>query len=90
MTECPECKGSGTINAFACPGFFPVSMKCQLCQGAGEISEEQAGWAKIGEELRQDRIRRGNTLRVEALDRKMKPVELSEMESGIRKPERRV
>ncbi len=65
-------------------------MKCQLCQGAGEISEEQAGWVKVGDELRQDRIQRGNTLRVEAASRKMKPVELSEMESGIRKPERRV
>jgi DnaJ-class molecular chaperone len=83
---CPECKGEKHHLALACPGARLLKMPCHVCQGSGEVSEEQAQWIIEGERMRKDRRNRGLTLRREAERRGMKPVELSDMEWGRVKP----
>lgn len=86
MVKCPDCKGEGILRGFGCPGFRPISIPCQMCAGTKEVSEERLEWMKVGDAMREDRINRGVTCRVEAQERGIKAVELSEMERGIRKP----
>jgi len=89
MIPCPECKGEGVLRGFGCPGFRPIEIKCLLCQGRKTVSEKVLSWREIGEEMRQDRIARGKTLRVESKERGLSAAELSEMERGSREPVRR-
>lgn len=86
--KCPECT-DGYILGFGCPGFRPVSIKCEMCGGTGLVFRFTLEWRAIGLEMKKDRIARGKPLRVEAQERGMKPVELSEMERGLIEPVKR-
>ena len=83
---CPECKGEGKIRAIGCPGFKRVEMNCLMCGGAKVVSAKVLDWMKTGEEMKAERIARGVVLRLEAKERGMDAVALSEMERGIREP----
>lgn len=86
---CPDCDGAGVLVAIACPGFRRISMPCLMCKGEKVVSVRVIEWKRVGEEMKQERIARGVTLRIEAQQRGMDAVELSEMERGIREPIRR-
>lgn len=86
MFKCPECKGQGESRGFGCPGFRPITIPCHLCKGAKEITEERLQWVLDGEALRQDRRRRGISVREEAKRRGIKPVDYSQMEFGVQRP----
>ena len=86
---CPDCEGAGVLVAVACPGFRRISMPCLMCKGEKVVSVKVIEWKRIGEEMKQERITRSVTLRIEAQQRGMEAVELSEMERGIREPVRR-
>lgn len=87
--KCPDCKGEGVTHGFGCPGFIPITIPCLLCEGAKVVDAKVLEWKKIGEQMRQNRIERGKTLRVEAQERGLDAVVLSEMERGAREPVRR-
>lgn len=80
---CPACNAAGHLRGFACPGFRPVDIACNLCRGSGHLSDEAlARWTR-GREMREDRIRRDMSLREEAKRRGMTARELSDLERGI-------
>ena len=83
---CPECRGKGSVKAFGCPGFKPLVLPCQMCNGLKTVEAKILLWVKLGEELRQDRRSRQKTLRAEAQERGMKASDLSDMERGLREP----
>lgn len=85
---CPNCKGEGVIRGFGCPGFRPVEIPCLVCKGEKVVGQEVLEWRRVGEEMRQERIARGVTLREEAKRRGMSAVDLSGMEHGAVKPVR--
>ena len=87
--KCPTCKGDRQLFGIACggkAGCRPIETKCFTCSGSGEITEQQAGWIRAGKALREDRRKRGLTLRDEAKRRGISAVELSQMECGVKEP----
>ena len=89
MPECPECKGEKTISGMGCrlegpdkKCGIPVFMKCDLCEGTGEITEQQVKWREEGRKMRHDRLSRDMSLSKESVRRKMSAVVLSHMERG--------
>jgi hypothetical protein len=86
MIVCPECKGAGETTGMGCPGFRPVKIPCFLCKGEKQISEERLQWIATGEAMRQDRRKRGVSLREEAKRLGIGPSDLTDMEFGVKKP----
>ena len=84
--QCPECKGEGKIRAIGCPGFKRIEMDCLMCAGAKTVPAKVLEWMKIGQAMKAERIARGVVLRLEAKERGMDAVALSEMERGTREP----
>lgn len=69
---CPDCEGLGQHG----------SLYCQRCSGTGEVSQQVLDRIKVGEMLRDDRVRRGVRLRDEAKAVGMTPRQLSDLENG--------
>lgn len=91
MFQCPHCKGRRTLPTFSdgpCGGSFNPAQMCGLCQGAGEITEKQALWVKVGKEFRDERVRLGVSIFRAADSLQVSPVELSAMEHGRQDPAR--
>jgi hypothetical protein len=82
MAECADCHGSGSVEAIACPGYIRITLPCPTCAATGEMTSERAVALADAERLRQDRLRRGLTLRQEAARLGMKPSALSRLENA--------
>ncbi len=89
--KCPDCDGGGKIiGLFALRtdgGCDPCrEFPCIRCGGSGAVPDEMAAWMAAGKTMREARKSRGNTLRKEAKERKIKPSELAAMEQGRVRP----
>lgn len=85
-TPCQRCDGKGTIgpvhiNRGDEPHTWEM-MTCRACAGSGVWTEAQAIAARNGNELRQRRIERGESLRDAAARLGISAVELSSIEQG--------
>lgn len=81
---CPECQGRKQSFAHVCGGPTPgfQTVKCMLCDGLGWVSLKRVEWHAAGEAMREDRVKRGVTLRGEAKRLGISPSELSDREWG--------
>ena len=84
---CPVCNGKKEVFAFTLrEGGKCVNMPCELCVGYGQVSDIHQAWIKEGKCLKDERIQRGITLRIEARRRGMRASVLSAMERGRIEP----
>jgi hypothetical protein len=83
---CPDCKGAKGSTAYACPGFRPIHIPCELCDATGEVTPEHAesvtALRAAGNAIRQERIERGESMRDAAKRRGLTVVEYSRIENG--------
>lgn len=82
--KCPECHGAKDIQLICPP--MPRKMPCPRCFGLGAVPDEQKEWIEVGKQMREDRLKRGHTLREESRRRKIDSLVLSNMERGIQLP----
>jgi DNA-binding XRE family transcriptional regulator len=82
MNVCPRCEGA-KVMFFA---FRAGSIPCFFCKGAGEISNEQAGWVELGAKFRQLRLKQDLSTREMAKKLGISVVQLSDMELGKTNP----
>lgn len=68
MVICPRCEGKGSGFSIMCgpKGCRTGDRKCSTCSGDGSITEDHANRIKVGETMRQDRIKRNATIREDA------------------------
>ncbi len=84
LHKCPECNGLGIIPAF----LKPISIPCQMCNGAGKVKDKHLKWRLLGQELRDYRLNVLRlTLRKAAKQFGIDAANLSKMERGILKPQ---
>jgi len=93
--QCPTCKGEKKVI-----GLFPVwaedvpeeerkafiELTCYRCKGRGEVPEEMTEWMKEGKKLRNKRIEKRILLRNAAKRLGIDVTEISEQETGTKKP----
>ena len=85
---CPGCGGLKEHRGIGCgpSGCKVMSIPCSDCKGVGEMAAADAEALLAGRErgrmLREDRIRRGLSLREESRRLGISPVQLSDMERG--------
>ena len=82
---CPHCKGRKTSPAFVTTKTGNCSFQetdCFTCKGAGFITKDHRDRIVKGEGIRLERIKRGLSLRQEALMLGIKPIELARLERG--------
>ena len=86
LIECPYCRGRGFVTGITCNqgGCHDRSRECAVCLGYGEITVHYAERIADGERRRQDRIRRGLSLKKEAARLQMLPEILNDIEHGRR------
>lgn len=82
MNICPTCEGKGKLSGYACPGFRLVELGCVTCYGQKEISDEHLQQIEKGKAMRQERIKRGVSLREEAKRLGLSPSDYSAVEQG--------
>ena len=82
MNVCPRCEGA-KVMFFA---FRAGSIPCFLCNGIGEISDEQAEWIKLGASHRLLRMKQGLSVREMAKQLGITVIQLSDMELGKTNP----
>lgn len=80
MKTCPRCKGEKCLGVLA-KGAIQV-LSCDICEGAGEISDEQMQLWTTGQEMREERLIAGLTLREAAAKIGCSPSVLSCRERG--------
>lgn len=85
--NCPNCESRGYNIGVACPGFQPVKMTCEVCGGAGRCTQDDIDRLEKGHKMREDRIARHVSLRVEAKRLRLTPVQLSRLERGLKDEE---
>lgn len=90
MKECPHCDGVGKIIGFGCPGFRRIERPCALCESTGRVALEILDRVQRGREIRRRRIEIGLSLRELAKAARVSPVELGEVERGLREPSGRL
>jgi hypothetical protein len=87
MVQCPDCQGRKGRTAYACPGFRPIHMPCEACSATGELTAEQAEKMTTaraaGEQMRQERIARRETLRDAAARLGVDVARYSRIEHGL-------
>jgi hypothetical protein len=83
---CPQCYGNKVTIGFACPGFRPIELECDMCRGTGEIGDEQVLWIKLGELCKDARRERGIVMRQFALESGIDASAVSRMERGVDDP----
>lgn len=81
MCICPRCD-KGKVTSLQCPGGKVVTRDCDYCNGTGKITDDMLYAIRVGEESRQDRIKRGLSQREEAQRLGWDVVELSHFENG--------
>ena len=81
---CPHCKGRKTSPAFVTikTGCSFQEVDCFTCKGAGFITRDHSDRIIKGEGIRLERIKRGLSLRQEALRLGIKPIKLARLERG--------
>lgn len=87
---CPSCLGAKSVMAIidrrgaaGMPTGSVERVPCRVCGGSGEISEELAAAIHAGEQLRAERLARGETMREAATARGISVVEYSKLERGL-------
>ena len=85
--QCPSCKGKGYSTGFGCPGFKPMFIPCDICQGSGELPEGMVYDPNYGEDLKIIRRDADKTLREQAQSMGISASELSRRERGFFKDE---
>lgn len=81
---CPDCQGTKITRAHlqTSRGCKWREFPCFTCDGTGSISEKHAASIIEGKRLRENRLSRGMTLRMEAERLGISPTELSRREQG--------
>ena len=87
--KCPDCRGSGAINAFwdgwrgdePVGGFGPIP--CTTCQGQGEVPEDLKVRRQIGRTLQLQRIRAERSLGQQARRLGLQVTQLAALERGV-------
>lgn len=98
MIPCPKCNGGKNplINFPAFPNKKMLEIgeiellkmfSCRLCKGKGKVPEETSSWIQDGEILKDRRIKSRYTLREAARFLNVLPSMISNMESGVTKPD---
>ena len=83
--RCSTCGGEGTLSGLIKPtsgACYLGSLPCPSCKGTGAVAAVQAQQMAEGERRRLDRIRRGVSLKEEALRLGISPAALSDFEHG--------
>jgi hypothetical protein len=80
--KCPSCHGAKQFLVICNGSFIP----CFRCKASGRVPDIQKKWIVRGRKIRNDRVKRGVTLREEAKRRKLDVLALSEMERGVIDP----
>lgn len=85
MLTCPMCEGRKESEAVLCGhGHCQIKMvKCSLCEGAGQVTEDHAERYREGRRRRDDRVARGKSLREEANRLGISASALSRIERGV-------
>lgn len=84
---CPDCDGQKRLYAHLNRGSGGSGFEwidCFRCKGSGEVPGEQAVWIFEGVKLRTERIALGRSIREQAKRLGISPVDLSEIERGMR------
>lgn len=79
---CPDCNGKGETAGIVCPPGELRYIKCSMCSGTGQLSHVQEKWISDGIALRNDRVKRGLSLREEAQRLGITEYHLSQREHG--------
>ena len=64
--KCPECRGSGRIVGYVCPGFRRVEASCEHCGGSGTAPPWRFEAVEAGLRLRGQRLAADRSLRDQA------------------------
>ena len=80
--NCPDCKGEGKMFGFGCPGFRPMELPCNTCEGTGQVDAAYVARKAEGEHHRQARVERRETLRQCSIRLGVDPSKLSHYEHG--------
>ena len=80
--QCPDCKGEGKHQGFACPGFRPVTLTCSRCQGSGFITADMEKAKRRGDAIRANRLKLDMSQREYAKVLGISPMALSRIENG--------
>lgn len=87
LIPCPGCKGEKKVFGFI-NGGLDISahssgyMKCFRCHGAGQVPAAMLGWIEAGKAVKNERVRRGETLYSEARRLGISSAALSSIEQG--------
>lgn len=79
MVECPHCSGKGCYHPYCGDA---RALQCGFCYGEGKVAPIKAASWVSGQDLQEDRMRRGLSLRQEAARLGVSPRELSDREWG--------
>lgn len=82
VTLCPHCNGKGGTLVLSCPGANIREIKCNTCQGTGQVTLARKNAILSGERMRADRLRRGLSQSEEANRLGITLQELSHRELG--------
>lgn len=85
--ECPACKGAKEVFAFINTGDDHRKHRQDMvprgtCGGVGKITTLRAYWIDKGQQMREERMARGETLKSAAERLAMTPAQLSAIEGG--------
>lgn len=86
---CPECKGKKKIAVIpkVVKGRVIMAIDCYRCKNTGEVPDIQAEWITKGKVLREDRIKRGNSIKKESLLTHIDVFDLHQAEYGLIDPD---
>ena len=82
MIECIACHGKKEVFGFGCPGFKPIVIVCDLCNGTGKINATEESILE-GKRIKAERLDNGKTLRTYCKENNIDPLIQSKLEHGI-------
>ncbi|HEV8670968.1 MAG TPA: hypothetical protein VGS01_09570 [Candidatus Limnocylindria bacterium] len=77
---CGDCRGTGEVTVYTCPGFIASKVRCSACRGIGRIDDARAAELTEGLRRRADRLERRLSQREEAARLGMDVVAYSRLE----------
>jgi len=87
---CPDCGGAKTLSGLACGDFgtsAPITIKCSLCEGTGEVDAIYTVWKRRGDELKRVRMAAHLGLREFCKANDLSIMHVSDYERGKKVPE---